>query len=294
MALADAVGGVIKGALGSGPVGAPDLSQLFRTIDAAGANQRELINNLPANLQKLYADYKASNAAAGTGLQTATEALARGLTTGTAENYGPESEAVRAANDAAKRAIYANLPGQQAAIREALAATGGFDRGTAAKQLAAPVLQAGQQYSQAVLNNQAAQLKAKQDATQKALETVTSMGDDTAQKLFGMNTAQATAILNGNRQDLKDQLTDLINQSIRQTEQTLGVQGTDIQNQYNQKVAENAKKNAELGAWVDVGTNLVSAAAPGFLSGLNAGLVSAPAGYSPGGSYNQTVANLGY
>lgn len=270
MGLVDSVGGVVKGLLGKGPVSAPDLSALFKTIDTAGQYQKEIINNLPVDLQKQYAAYQTANEAAGTNLQATSQAIAQGLTTGTAANYGPDSEAVRAANDASKTAIYANIPGQQNAIREALASTGGFDRGTASKQLSAPILQAGQQYSQAILNNTASQLKAKQDATQKALEAVTTMGEDVANKLFGMSTAQATAILSGNRQDLKDQLTDLINQSTQQTNQTLGVQGVDITNKQNQKVAQNAQDNAMTGAWVDLGTNVASSI-PGFVSGLGAG-----------------------
>lgn len=295
MALTDAIGGVLKGVLGTGPASAPDLSQLFAIIDSAGANQRNLINQLPLDLQQQYQAYKDANAAAGTTLQGTSDALTKGLTEGTAANYDPNAPAVKAAEDAAKTAIYADVPGQQDAIRQALAATGGFDRGTASKQLVAPVLQAGQKYSQAVLNTTASQLQQKQAATQKALETVTTMGEDVAQKLFGMSTQQATAILQGNRQDLKDQLTSLINQSINQTNQTLGVTGTNIQNQYNQQVAENADKNAQTGAWIDLGTNLVSAGAPGFMAALGGSpSVSAPNNYAPGGSYNQTVAGLGY
>ncbi len=270
MGFADAVGGVLSGVLDKGPVSAPDLSGLFKTIDSAGVNQRDLINSLSPELQQQYAAYKAANAGAGTQLQTGTQALTGALQTQTAANYDPNAPAVRAAEDAAKTSIYANLPGQQAAIREALAASGGFDRGTAAKQLAAPVLQAGQQFSQQVANITSGQLQQKQAATQKALETVTSMNDQVLQSLFGMSQQQALQILNGNRQDLKDQLTSLVNQSVNQANQKLGVQGADITNKYNQAVAENAKANAETNAWINLGVQGAQAA-PGFLAGLGAG-----------------------
>lgn len=270
MALLDSAAGVISGLLGTGPASAPDLSALFRTIDAAGDNQKSLIAALPAELQQQYAAYKTSNQAAGTQLQTGTQALADTLKSETEANYGANAPAVQASEDAAKTAIYANLPGQQAAIRQALAASGGFDRGTASKQLAAPVLQAGQQYGQQVANITADQLKAKQNATQSAINTVNQMNDQALMSVFGMNKDQALQILNGNRQDLKDTLTSLIQQSTQQTNQTLGVQGSDITNQYNEKVAQNAKDNAMTNAWVNLGTNAV-AAAPGFLSGLGVG-----------------------
>lgn len=277
MGLLDAGAGVIGSLLGKGPVSAPDLTALFQTIDNAGENQRSLINALPAELQQQYAAYKSSNAAAGTDLKTGTEALGNALKTETAANYDPNAPAVRASEDAAKTAIYANLPGQQAAIRQALAASGGFDRGTASKQLAAPVLQAGQQFSQQVANISAGQLKQKQDATQSAINTVNTMNDQVLTQLFGMSKDQALQILNGNRQDLKDQLSSLINQSNNQTNQKLGVEGADITNKYNQSVAQNAKDNSDINAWVNLGANAIGAA-PGFLSGLNSG--------STTGSYN--------
>lgn len=277
MGLLDAGAGVIGSLLGKGPVSAPDLTALFQTIDNAGENQRSLINALPAELQQQYAAYKSSNATAGTDLQTGTAALGNALKTETAANYDPNAPAVRASEDAAKTAIYAQLPGQQAAIRQALAASGGFDRGTASKQLAAPVLQAGQQFSQQVANISAGQLKQKQDATQSAINTVNTMNDQVLTQLFGMSKDQALQILNGNRQDLKDQLSSLINQSNNQTNQKLGVEGADITNKYNQSVAQNAKDNSDINAWVNLGANAIGAA-PGFLSGLNSG--------STTGSYN--------
>lgn len=268
MGIADAAGGVLSGILNKGGVGAPDLSALFETIRNAGASQRDMINALPAELQKQYSDYIAANAAAGTALQTGTTGVTTGLQTGTAANFGPE--VAKAAEDAAKTAIYADVPGQQAAIREALAASGGFDRGTASKQLAAPVLQAGAKVAQNVANTEAQQLQAKQQATQQALQTVAQMTEASLNQLFGMSKDQATAILNGNRQDLKDQLTSLVNQSVNQTNQTLGVQGAQISNQYNSDVANKAQKDAFNNALVNLGVSGVTAGMSpgGFMSGM--------------------------
>ena len=215
-----------------------------------------MINALPDALKKQYADYAASNATAGTNLQTGVSQLGQNLQTQTAANYDPNAPVVKAAEDQAKTAIYADLPGQQAAIREALASTGGFDRGTASKQLAAPVIQAGAKYAQAVSGITTQQLQAKQAATQDALKAVTSMNDQTLQQLFGMSQQQALQILQGNRQDLKDQLTSLINQSVNQTNQTLGVQGADITNKYNQAVASKAQSDALNNSFASIGSNL--------------------------------------
>lgn len=277
MGLASSIGGVVSGILNKGGVEAPDLTALFNTIKNAGVNQRQMIDALPAEIKPLYDQYIASNAEAGNALQTGTEGVTSALEAKTAANYSPE--VAKAAEDAAKTAIYANLPGQQNAIRQALASSGGFDRGTASKQLAAPVLAAGQAVSQNIANVEAQQLQAKQTATQQAINTVANLDEATLNSLFGMSREQATAILNGNRQDLKDQLTSLVNQSTTETNQTLGVQGADITNKYNQAVAEKAQSDARHNALVNLGVDVASSAAsPGFLSALG---ISPSTGFDP-------------
>lgn len=293
MALTDSIGSVIGGFLKKGPAGAPDLTPLFNIIDNAGEQQKEYINQLPVDLQQQYAAYKASNAATGNTLQTSVDNNNTDYLDKMSALYDPNSPAVKASQDAAKTSIYADLPSQQAAIREALAATGGFSRGTAAKQLAAPVLQAGAKLDQANLNISADQLQKQQAAKQQAITTVNSIDDATANTLFGMSKDQALQILNNGRADLQNQLTELINQSQTQTNQKLQVSGQQIQNQYNQTVADNADYNNKVNGWVNLGTNVASAA-PGFLSGLNAPAINAaPANYAPNIAPNQT-ANLGY
>lgn len=293
MGLADSIGAVVGGLLGKGPVSAPDLSALFKTIDSAGAEQKNWIDALPAELQQQYAAYKAANSDAAGTLQSTIAGNNADLMTQTKANFDPNSAAVKAAQDAAKTAIYADVPGQQAAIREALAATGGFGRGTAAKQLAAPVLQAGAKVAQSDLNISASQLQQQQQAVQTAIEKINSVDDATANTMFGMSKDQALQILTNGRQDLQQQLTQLINQSTTQTNQTLGVQGADITNKYNQSVADNANYNNKVNGWVNLGTN-VAAAAPGFLSALDVPATeSAPVGYNPNVAPNQ-YASLGY
>lgn len=268
MSLGSSIAGVVSGALNKGGVSAPDLSKLFATINSAGENQRELIAGLTPELQKQYAEYKAANDTTGQALQSGMQTNENRLLTQTQANFDPAI--AQAAEDAAKTKIYAAVPGQQDAVREALAATGGFDRGTAAKQLAAPVLQAAQATSQNVLNTEAQQLQAKQQATQAAITRISSLDEQTLTSLFGMNKQQATEILTGNRQDLKDQLTHLINQSVNQTNQTLGVQGAQIQNDYNVDVAKKAQQDAFNNSIVNLGVDAGTAAvSPGFLSGMN-------------------------
>lgn len=268
MGLGSSIAGVISGIANHGGVAAPDLSGLFNTINNAGENQKELIAGLSPELQKQYQQYIASNATTNAALGTGTQTAEQNLLTGTQQTFDPAI--AQAAEDAAKTKIYAAVPGQQDAVREALAATGGFDRGTAAKQLAQPVLQAGQATAQNVLNTEAQQLQAKQTATQAALTRIASMDENLLTQQFGMNKQQATEILTGNRQDLKDQLTNLINQSVNQTNQTLGVQGVNANNQYKADVGIKAQNDAFNNSLINLGVDAVSAgASPGFLSGMN-------------------------
>lgn len=289
MALGSDIAGVVSGLLNSGGNGSPDLSKLFATIRASGEQERDLIKALPGDLQKQYADYKAANAGAAADLTTGTDAITDRLRKETEANYGPE--ATRAALDAVKGDIYADLPGQQDAIRQALAATGGFDRGTAGKQLAAPVLQAASKYASAAANITADQLKAKQTATQQAINTVASMDANTLSETFGLSKDQAMQILQGNRQDLKDQLTSLVNQSRNETSQIIGLQGDQAMNQYREGVADKAQRDALTNGFVNVGADIISGAGSGFMSGLD--INSPGANYSPNVAPNQ-YASLGY
>lgn len=295
MSLTGDIGGVVSGILNKGGVKSPDLTKLFETIKSAGANQRELIKALPAELKPLYEQFAASNAKAGENLTAGTNAIGETLKRETEANYGPE--ATRAALDAVKGDIYAELPGQQDAIREALASSGGFDRGTAGKQLAAPVLQAASKYASAAANITADQLRVKQQATQEAINIVASMDTQALQANFGMSKEQAIQILNGNRSDLKDQLTELINQSNNETNQMLGVQSDVAMNEYRKNVAGKAQKDAFNNSLVNLGVDAVdtgvAAANPGFLAALNSPLSQAPTNYNPNIAPNQ-AAVLGY
>src|SRR5271157_3965203 len=190
MAIGADIGSIVSGALSTG-VSAPDMTAIFQQIQNAGANQRQLIDALPAELQQQYAAYIASNGAASSALSTGTTALGQNLLAQTQANYGPNAPAVQAAIDAMKTQTYANVPGQQNAIREALAATGGFDRGTATKQLSAPVIQAAGQVGQGIQNITVSQLQQKQQATQQALNTINSMNDQVLQQQFGLSRDQA-------------------------------------------------------------------------------------------------------
>lgn len=274
--------GVIGGLIGSGQsLPTIDVAALFSTIQSAGQYQRQIINALPAEIQKQLQDYAASNAAAGAAYQTGVTGASNDLLAKTSALYGPNSDAANAEKLANKTAIYSTVPGTQDAVRGALAASGGLSRGHAGTALAQPYLQAASQYGQSAMATDAAQTKAGQAATQQALQTVASMNDQMFTQLFGMSKAQAQQILTTGTQALQTQLTQLINQSTNETNQTLGVEGVAANNGYQNAVTRNAQEQQIWNGVAGLGLQGVQAGMgiPPVGTGLPAGADVSSGGY---------------
>lgn len=249
-------GGVLAGLLnGDRSQPTPDLAALFGTIAASGQNERQLINQLPDNLKPLYDQYKASLGAAGNTFQTTNANIGQTLEDKTAALYGPNSPAVQATLAALKQQDYSTLPGTLTALRSNLAATGGLERGGAGKAITQAVLAPASTYSQQAATVTGQQLTAQQQAVQAAVNKVAALDEATAQAMFGMSKEQATTILTSGRQDLQNQLAQLINQSRNETGQNLVVQGIGTNAAYENAVAQNANQAAIVNGLVNTGVN---------------------------------------
>ena len=240
-------GAVVGGLLGAG-AGAlnasqsqptPDLTAIFQQIAASGQAEQNLINQLPVELQPLYAQYKASQAQAGTQLQGATTQIGQNLLGQTQNLYGPTSPAVQATLAALKQQDYSTQPGTMNTLKANLAATGGLSRGGAANAITKATLAPAAQYSQQAATVTGNQLNTQQQNVQAAMNKIAAMDDATANSLFGMSKDQATQILTGGRADLKDQLTSMINQINQQTTQGLNAQGIQTTANYNNALLQN-------------------------------------------------------
>jgi hypothetical protein len=258
MGILSGIGGVLSGLLSPG---APslNLSQLFNTIQNAGQYQQQLINQLPTNLQQQYQQYIQSNQGAINTLQTGTTALGNDFLSQISNVYGPNSPAAQAQTAALKQQVYAGVPQQTQAVSEALAATGGFNRGAATRALSQVPLQAATQVSQGIANIAATQTAAQQNATAQAINKVLGMNDQVLQQQFGLSQQQALNLLQYGRQDQINQLTELINQSNTETNQLLGVEGAGATNQFNQQVANNAQQQGIINGLIGVGTGALGA-----------------------------------
>jgi hypothetical protein len=269
------IGSVVSGLINSGGNPTTDLAPLFAQIAASGQNERAMINQLPAQLQPLYAQYKASLGQTGANLQTATTDIGQNLLDKTQALYSPTGAPVQATLAALKQQDYSTQPGTLDALRAQLAATGGLQRGGAQSALTKAVLAPAAQYSQQAATVTGQQLDAQQSATQAAINKIAQLDDQTATQLFGMNKEQAMQILQYGRQDLQKQLSDLINQSNTETNQKLGLLGYQANQGYQNAVTDKAQQDAIVNGLVNTG---VDAASMYALGGAGGGATTFPQG----------------
>lgn len=277
------LGSIISGLVGSAQgEKSIDMSALLDTIKNAGQYQQQIINALPAQIQQqlsTYAQSQGTNLATLTGqVNKQTDAYTKGLTS----IYGPNSEAATAQKTANTQQAYSTVPGTQNAIRNAMAATGGLQRGNAGVSLAQPYVAAAAQAGQANAEVNAQQTQLAQGAAAKALDVVNTMDANLFQTQFGMTQEQAKTILTTGTQTLRDQLSQLLTQSANQTNQTLGVEGIQAQNAYQNALQQQANQGA---VWQGLGdlavTGAMNFAMPGSsgMSGLPAGADVSSANY---------------
>lgn len=279
--------GVIGGLISNGnSLPTVDIAPLLQTISKSGEYQRQIINALPDQIKQNLLQYAQSMGAGAAQYKDAIQGLSQSLQAKSAGVYSPTSDAAMAAKNAAKTDIYSTLPGTQNAIRNALAATGGLNRGQAGASLAAPVLQAAQQYGKAANDINTDQLKMGQQAQMQALQTATSMDATMFQNLFGMTKEQATQILTSGNKALSDQLAQLIAQSNTETGQMLGVQGLAANNGYQNAVTRNGQQNAIWTGLADLGVQGLEGAFSGGASAVPGANTAAPSPYADLGYAN--------
>ena len=256
MAIGSDLGGVAAGLINSGQsLPTIDIQPLLDAINANKTENTGLINNLPAELAPLYAQYQAALTGAGNTLQGTTTNIGQNLLDQTQALYGPSSPAVLATLAGLKQQDYSTLPGTLNALKANLAASGGLNRGAGARAIQSAVLAPASQYSQQAATVTGQQLQTQQANVQNALNRIASMDDVTAQQIFGMTKEQATSILTSGRQDLQNQLAQLINTNNQALNSTLGLRGIAAQNAYENALTRNAQQAAIVGGLTNLAFN---------------------------------------
>jgi hypothetical protein len=283
--LSSDIGSLLGGLINNGrSLPTMDVQNLLNAIQANQQGNNQLINQLPSQLQPLYAQYQAALNGAGNTLQNTVTGVGQNLLNSSTALYDPNSPAVQATLAALKTQDYSTLPGSINALKANLAGTGGLQRGGAARAITQATLAPAAQYGQQAANVQGQQLTAQQNATQQALNKIASMDDTTAQQLFGMSKDQATQILTSGRQDLQNQLTQLINSNNTATNQTLGVEGVQDTNGYNNALLRNQQQAAVVNGLTGLGVD-AAGQIPGLFGGTSTGLPTGSDVTSP--SYQQ-------
>jgi hypothetical protein len=270
------IGSVIGGLINNGrALPTIDIQNLLSAIQNNQQANTSLINNIPAEMAPLYAQYQSALTGAGNTLQNTVQGVGQNLLNSTQALYDPNSPAVQATLAALKMQDYSSLPGTINSLKANLAGTGGLSRGGAARAITQATLAPAAQYGQQSATVTGNQLQQQQQNVQQALNKIASMDDNTAQQLFGMSKEQATQILTSGRQDLQTQLSDLINTNNTATNQTLSAQGIAANNAYQNAVTRNAQQAAIVNGLVNLGVQGAGAAMGGFGGGGSTGL---PAG----------------
>lgn len=240
-----ALPGVLQGLFGSTP-SAPDYSGLQRTLQDNYQQQLGYINSLPGQLQPLYQQYQVGNAAAANALQQQTAQNQRQLIEQQSQLFDPNGAAVQSANAALQKQAFAGVPAATDAVRQALAASGGFTRGNAGVQLAQPALQAASNVAQGVANIQSQNLQRQQSAMQDTFNRVGQMSDNQTQQLFGLSKDQTLNLLQYGRGDQINQVQQLLQAGQNVTAGALGIQNAQLQAQFGADAAQSAQQNAML------------------------------------------------
>jgi hypothetical protein len=260
------LGSLLGGLFGSTP-SAPDYSGLIQQAQNNYQQQAQLAQGLPGQIAALFPAYQQGQNAAGTAYQNAMNQAQNQLVQNTSQLYNPNGPAVQAAEAANQQQAYSNVNSSQNAVRQALAATGGFQRGNAGVQLAQPVLQAANTAALGGQQIQAQNLARGQGAMQNALQTVAQMSDQQAQQIFGMSANQAATILQYGTQAQQQSLADLLQAGSNENSQILGAMNAQNQANYSQSAAQAQLQNQMLAGLGNLGGGLAAGFGQGGSSG---------------------------
>lgn len=263
-----AIASVLAGLLnGNRDLPTVDMGNILSSIQQNRQTNQSLINQLPEAMAPMYAAYGNSLTGAGTQLRADTTGIGQNLLDKTNSLYGPDSDAVKATLAGLKTSDYSTLPGTLNALKASLAATGGLERGGAAKALTAATLAPAQQFSAQSADVMGKQLMTQQSNVQAALNKIAAMDDATANSIFGMSKDQAANILQFGRNDLKDQLSQLINNNNAATAATSAAYGVGDNNAYQNAVTRGAQQTAIVNGLASAGAQGASSLGDMFGTG---------------------------
>lgn len=262
-----AAGGLVGSIFGKKKAPTYDVARINELTNQGGQEQRNVIGQIRPETQKLLDTFKTS----ATGAQDkATSARAAERDRYLAETDPVTSHLLQAQTDQLKRTTFGAIPEAQQATREALAASGGLNRGVSAESLAQVPLQAAQQFSEGAAGLQQESLKNRQ----QVLANLHSAESASIAQNLGIDQDTYNTILNTGDAALMNELNGLIEESKRRTEGLVGAEQFRQTGNVAAASAENANQQAIYQSLAGVGGNLMGAGT----GGLPAGAGGLPAG----------------
>ena len=162
------------------------------------------------------------------------------------------SRLLRSQTDQLKRSTFGSIPETQQAVREALAASGGLNRGVAAEELARVPIEAARQFGEGAASLQQESLKTTEDALQDLQEQESQL----IAKNLGIDQQTYDTILRTGNDALIKELDALIDESRNRIGGLLSAETAGQLGRQAQVAGENAQRQAIFEALGNVGGTL--------------------------------------
>lgn len=274
-----AAGGLAGSIFGKKKIPTYDVSGINRLIEQGGQEQRRTIGQIRPETQKLLDTFQGSATAA---QDKANAARAAEKTNYLKEIDPVQSRLLQNQTDQLKRTTFGAIPEAQQATREALAASGGLNRGVSAESLAKVPLQAAQQFSEGAAGLQQTALKNQQDV----LANLHSEESSAIAKNLGIDEDTYNTILNTGDSALMAELNGLIEESKNRNQGLINAEQFRQTGNVASAAADNANQQAIYSSLTNLGGNLMGAGMGGLPAASGASAVNPTAGgYTPPPGY---------
>lgn len=250
-----AAGGLAGSIFGRKKKGSFDVSRINALLEAGGEQQRRLISELRPETEKQLTQFRTDVEGAQQRAGTAQEASRNRLLS---ELDPVTSRLLQSQTDQLKRTTFGQIPEAQQAAREALAATGGLQRGVSAESLARIPIETARTFGEGAANLQQESLRTQQEA----LQNLQSQESQLVAKNLGIDEQTYNTILNTGNAALINELNALVDESRRRTEGLVGAEQFRQTGNLAAASADEANRQAIFQSLTGLGGQLIGAGLP--------------------------------
>lgn len=232
-----------------------DISGIQNLIQQGGQEERAQLARLRPETQKLTDTFRSDVSGAQDRARADQAASGKALIS---ELDPVTSRLLQSQTDQLKRTTFGQIPEAQQAAREALAATGGLQRGVSAESLARVPIEAARTFGEGAANLQQESLRTQQDA----LQNLQSQESQLISKNLGIDADTYNTILNSGNAALIGELNGLIEEARNRTQGLVGAEQFRQTGNVANAAAENANQQAIYSSLTNLGGNLIGGGLP--------------------------------